>query len=115
MRKQSLFLILIIIFSGNSAIADPVNLVFGGGAPWFEMESFVNMEIGSGRLGHDALILSTRRHRVDADTDLYLDFNDTMFADQAENYSIVKNSLLRVDADRARLGTGAALCNTSGQ
>lgn len=115
MRIHQLFLILIIIFSGLNAFADPVDLVWGGGAPWFEMESFVDLEIGSGRLGHDALILSTRKNPVDADTDLYLDFDDSMFTDQSENYSIVRNSLLKVEADRARLGSGAALCNTAGQ
>ncbi len=95
--------------------AETTTVYLGGNSTWPDFLDNAFIGRGPGRLGREALVLSTKKLTTDADTDLLLRFDSFPFFDAAGSYSVISNTLHPVTTTQARYGDGAALCNTSGK
>jgi hypothetical protein len=137
-----LFAIFLIVLPSGVA-ADETVITLGGSAGWPALSSSTGLAHGKGRLGQDALVLSSVLPSDRADsrvasalppamqtafapsgqfaanpagkTDLFLSFDDEPFADAAGNYDVVSSTFIRAGKDKARRGSGAALCDSEGK
>lgn len=99
-------------------------VTLGGSAGWTALSVAECIERGRGRLGYEALQLSSSRpvaeramqnQNLGQRAELDLSFDESPFTDASGNYSIVSSAFLSAGSKKARRGTGAALCNTDGQ
>lgn len=94
-------------------------IVLGGDALWPALAGSRGIEKGVGRLGQNALILSSRIDSQDfivaQDLDLELSFDDLPFRDANNKYVVESSQLLLSPEQYAYRGKGAALCNTKGK
>lgn len=84
----------------------------GGKNGWPQLEVSRNITTGEGRYGYQALELETNAFRSDIDTDLILNFEDTLNPVAFGNYSILKNEIRSVEG--TELGKRAGLCRDNG-
>ncbi len=122
----------IIIIAALSLFAAPISLfaegatvTIGGAVGWPRLSFESGLARGKGRLGYQALVLSTSKAKV-ADSgvrampqsatraDLELTFDGGSFVDKTGNYQVKANALRSIGQSRARRGTGAAICDTDG-
>lgn len=136
---------MLLIACAGSFFADEKSVSLGGNAGWPALSYTSGLTHGKGRLGLDALVLSSKLPGDDdsvgsgvvgsgADwspssastrpvsppgsvtpvTDLYLPFDAPDDGDKSGHYTVVSSALLRTGVSKARRGSGAALCNTTG-
>jgi hypothetical protein len=99
--------------------ADESTITLGGAAGWPHLSLETGIARGKGRLGKDALVLSSKLpERSPASgaekDDLYLSFDGGSFSDAAGNYDVKSSALRIAGGGKPRRGSGAALCNPGG-
>jgi len=133
MRKPGNILLVAICGLGllASAGAEEKHVILGGTAGWGRLSLSQGLTVGKGRLGHDALTLSTelptasdqasRQDRSSIQTgswpganELTLSFDALPFRDEEGNYDVIESKLIPARSGKARRGAGAAICNTDG-
>jgi len=97
-----------------AAAAEDRTATLGGEAGWPPLSFSTGLESGKGRLGREALVLSTGLPADTAPEELYVPFDDKSAADRAGNYDIISSSLQYAASAKARRGNGAGLFNTDG-
>ncbi|HNY21676.1 MAG TPA: hypothetical protein PKO22_05955, partial [Treponemataceae bacterium] len=116
-----------------SLFSEGATVIIGGASGWPRLSFESGLARGKGRLGREALVLSTSEPKaVDSGArtvtsaaragsqaalraDLELSFDGGSFADKTGNYVVKSNGLRAVGQSKARRGTGAAICNTDGK
>ncbi len=132
MRENKFSLTIFFILFFASAFSETKTVTLGGKAGWPALASSVGLSRGKGRLGYEALALSSELLAsesaagslpgLDARTgdpsaagdDLYLSFDSRDVTDATGNYATVSSTFVPVGSSKARRGNGAALCNTDG-
>ena len=103
-----------------SAMAEDSTVTFGGKAGWPSLSYVSGIGKGKGQLGFVALVLDSTVSkpafdpRVESKNDLSLSFDSPTITDETGNYTVVSSPLIHADGRKARRGSGAAICNTSG-
>ncbi len=115
MHRQKTVLSIILLLVLSFAQAEDATLVFGGAKGWSNMSELSGLSRGKGRLGQDALVLSTMLPLEASVDDMYLSFDGAKSIDESGNYTVVSSALLFAGEAKAERGTGAALCNTGGK
>ena len=104
------FLILNTVFC--SAFAEERIITLGGKSGWADVAATDGITTGVGKYGYDCMQLDTNSRSIAEDTDLLLDFEDSIPFDGAGNYNIVSNNIIY--SDNAKMGKGAGLVRGTG-
>jgi hypothetical protein len=113
-NKTGILTAILLILALFSVPAEDRSVTLGGAAGWPSLSYFSGLAHGKGRLGQDALVLSSSIVQDSSPEDLYLSFDTPDIASETNRYTVVSNPLLFEGAARARRGNGAALCDTDG-
>jgi hypothetical protein len=121
---KPVFIAIILALALVPGFADESTITLGGAGGWPHLSLETGIAHGKGRLGKDALVLSSKLPAKspaafapasgDETTDLYFSFDDGSFSDAAGNYDVKSNALRNAGGSKPRRGNGAALCNTDG-
>lgn len=98
-------ILLICVFSEESS------LNFGGSLGWSNLIYTDNVEERSGKFGFRSLGLSSSPQKITEMTDMYLSFDFKDVIEETGAYTVANSSIIHIDAERAKFGEGAALCN----
>jgi hypothetical protein len=112
--KTVFFISVFLCLSSLTVPAEEKTITLGGDKLWPALSSSSGLSRGKGRLGQEALVLSTTLDEERSGNDLVLSFDSPDFQDETGNYATVSSSLLQSGAGRAWRGKGAALCNSGG-
>lgn len=131
--KHCVFAFFFLVVPLFGAFAEEKRVTLGGQAGWPALSVSTGLSFGTGRLGQQALVLSSVIDREGDGanganaapksashpggmprTDLYLSFDSPEVRDETGTYAVVSSKLLRAGSSKARRGAGSALCNTNG-
>lgn len=117
--KRTIICLLSLSLALAQASGSEKTVALGGSAGWPALQFADRIERGKGKLGYEALLLSSTRPVTDRipgqRAELDLSFDESPFTDASGSYSIVSSSFLSAGSGKARRGAGAALCNTEGK
>lgn len=87
----------LVVFTAVPFFSEEKVLVLGGekGWPLFSVNS--NITYGKGRFGYTSIELSKNARKNSSNTDLLLNFEGSNIRDISNNYTVVKNDMLRMD------------------
>lgn len=111
LRKRSLLGLVFFNILLISVFSEEAVLNFGGKLGWNNLFYSNNVEQRNGKFGFQSIGLSSAPQGITETTDMYLsfDFKDTV--EETGAYSVVSSSILHIEADKAKFGEGAALCD----
>lgn len=100
--------------------AETFSVTLGGENGWTALASSEGLTETTGRFALPALGLTPSgdfegRNRTRENDELYLSFDTPEFQDATERYRVMSSNLRFSTPELARQGTGAALCNTTGE
>ena len=94
----------------GTLVSEESSLNFGGVSGWNNLVYTNNVEERDGKFGFRSLGLSSSAQQITEMTDMYLSFDSKDVIEETGAYSVVKSSIVHLDADKAKFGEGAALC-----
>lgn len=92
-----LFCLCLAFFSFSGIFAEQKDYILGGEQGWPSFSVNENITYGKGRFGYTSVELSKNVRKIGETTDLLLNFEGTTVRDACENYTIVKNDMLRME------------------
>ncbi len=107
----SIFMLLALLFP---VPAEESQIILGGPEGWSPFSFSAGVISGKGRLGREALVLSTVLAAGETADDLSISFDGRNASDSSGNYDRVSEKLLFAGPDKARRGNGAGLFNSDG-
>ncbi len=110
LKAQALAFIFFSFFVGSLFCEEAV-LKFGGKKGWNNLLKAKNVKIQKGRFGKEALRISSNPINFSDQTDMYISFDFNEPIEETGSYTMINNSTLRVNPERAKFGEGAGMCS----
>ena len=110
MMKRFAFFGFLLFFAGAALGADEAVFELGGNSGWEKLSYTKNISFAGGKFGLPAAVLTSELAEESEAADLYLSFDSSPLRDEAKNYRIASSSFLQGSAQKAKYGTGVALC-----
>lgn len=112
MCTKKLFSVLF-FFSSILALfpAGPAVFELGGKNGWGMLQYTENIRMCPGKYGNPGISLSSSLPKITQATDLYLSFDSPAVTEETSSYTVRSSNMRFAGAERAKLGSGAALCS----
>lgn len=94
---HTLLCLCLVVLTSGFAFAEEKVLILGGEKGWPMFQSNSNVTYGKGRFGYTSIELAKNSRKVTGTTDMLLNFEGSNIRDVSNNYTVVKNDMIRME------------------